>query len=56
VDALKPFRFLTPFHYYSAHQPITNGFNGIDVLVLLGISLVALLLALATFERRDLAT
>ena len=56
VGALKPVRFLTPFHYYSAHQPITNGFNGIDILVLFGISLIALLLALATFERRDLAT
>jgi ABC-2 type transport system permease protein len=55
VNALRPFRFLTPFHYYSAHQPLTNGFNGIDVLALAGISVVALVTALITFERRDLA-
>jgi ABC-2 type transport system permease protein len=55
VDALGPFRFLSPFHYYSGHQPLTNGFHGIDVLVLAGISAVALVTALTMFERRDLA-
>jgi beta-exotoxin I transport system permease protein len=56
VAALRPFRFLTPFHSYSSHQPLTNGFNAIDLLVLAGISVVALVIALASFERRDLAT
>jgi ABC-2 type transport system permease protein len=56
VDALKPFRFLSPFHYYSAHQPLANGFNAVDILVLAGISAVALVAAVAAFERRDLGT
>lgn len=54
VHALRPFRFLSPFHYYSGHQPLTNGFNGIDVLVLAGIPAVALMVALGIFEQRDL--
>lgn len=56
VKALRPFRFLAPFHYYSAHAPLTKGFNGVDAMVLAGISLVALVAALVLFERRDLAT
>jgi ABC-2 type transport system permease protein len=56
VDALRPFSFLSPFHYYSGHEPLTNGLDGIDVLVLAGISAVALMVALGAFERRDLAT
>jgi ABC-2 type transport system permease protein len=55
VEALRPFRFLSPFRYYSGHEPLTNGFNGIDILVLAGISAVALATALGAFERRDLA-
>ncbi len=55
VDTLGPFRFLSPFHYYSGHEPLTNGFNGIDIVVLVGISAVALMVALGAFEHRDLA-
>jgi beta-exotoxin I transport system permease protein len=54
VPALRPLRLLSPFHYYSGHAPLTNGFHGIDVLVLVGIPAVALAAALAAFERRDL--
>jgi ABC-2 type transport system permease protein len=56
VEALRPFRFLSPFHYYAGHQPLTNGFNGIDILVLAGISAVCLMAALGAFQRRDLAS
>jgi ABC-2 type transport system permease protein len=55
VDALKPLRLLSPFHYYSGHSPITTGFTWADPLVLLGIAAVALLVAGTTLERRDLA-
>jgi ABC-2 type transport system permease protein len=55
VRVLTPFRSLSPFHYYSGHQPLTNGFNGVDILVLFGLSAVALMAALGVFERRDLS-
>jgi ABC-2 type transport system permease protein len=55
VDALRPFRLVSPFHYYSGHEPLTSGFNGLDIIVLAGISAVALIAALGAFERRDLA-
>jgi ABC-2 type transport system permease protein len=56
VDALRPLRFLSPFHYYSGHSPLTRGFNGVDALVLAGIAAVALTVAVATFQRRDLSS
>ena len=55
VDALRPFRLLSPFHFYSGHSPLSNGFNGVDILVLFGIAAVAVVAALGMFERRDLA-
>lgn len=55
VDGLRPFRFLSPFHYYAAHLPLKNGFDVVDVTVLLAIAVVSLVIAMATFERRDLA-
>jgi ABC-2 type transport system permease protein len=56
VAALRPFRLLSPFHYYLGHELLTKEFSGIDVLVLVGISAVALVTALGAFERRDLAS
>jgi ABC-2 type transport system permease protein len=56
VDAIRRFRLLSPFHYYSGHDPLTTGFNGIDILALVGISVVALVIAVGAFERRDLAS
>ncbi len=55
VPVLKPFRILSPFYFYAEHKPLANGFNGIDVAVLVGIAVVALVVALVAFERRDLA-
>jgi ABC-2 type transport system permease protein len=56
VHPLRPFRFLSPFHYYESHRPLTTGFNGVDILVLAAISAAAVVAALVMFERRDLAT
>jgi ABC-2 type transport system permease protein len=56
VDALEPLNLLSPFHYYIDHDPLRTGFNGVDVLVLASISVVAVAVALVTFERRDLAS
>jgi beta-exotoxin I transport system permease protein len=56
VSWLEPYRYLSPFFYYTGHDPLRSGFEATDPLVLAGISIVALAIALVTFERRDLAT
>lgn len=55
VPALKPLRILSPFYFYADHRPLANGFNGTDIVVLAGISVVAVVAALFVFDRRDLA-
>lgn len=56
VSWLEPYRVLSPFYYYTGHDPLRTGLHVTDPLVLAGISVVALALALVSFERRDLAT
>ena len=55
VDWLEPFRVLSPFYYYIDHDPLRQGISAGDVVVLTGVTVVALVVALVTFERRDLA-
>jgi ABC-2 type transport system permease protein len=55
ANVLRPLRHVSPFHYYSSHQPLSNGFDVVDVAVLLGICVAACAVALAVFERRDIA-
>ncbi len=55
VEALEPFRLLSPFYYYIGNDPLFNGLDPVHALVLAGISAVCLAIALVTFERRDLA-
>ncbi len=56
VDALRPVRFLSAFHYYSGHAPLTSGFGVGDVLVLGSAAVVFLVAALVAFQRRDLSS
>jgi ABC-2 type transport system permease protein len=56
VSWLEPYRILSPFYYYTGHDPLRNGFHALDPIVLAGISVVAIVIALVTFEGRDLAT
>jgi ABC-2 type transport system permease protein len=56
VSWLRPYRVLSPFYYYSGHDPLRNGFHAPDPIVLAGIAVVAVGIALVTFEGRDLAT
>jgi ABC-2 type transport system permease protein len=56
VSWLEPYRVLSPFYYYTGHDPLRNGFHAIDPIVLAAISVVAVAVALVTFEGRDLAT
>ena len=46
---------VSPFHYYSGGEPLRNGFQALDSLVLLGAALVLVALAVIGFERRDVA-
>lgn len=55
VDALEPFRVVSPFYYYSSADPLSNGLDPGHVAVLSGIAVVLLALGLFAFRRRDLA-
>jgi len=55
VDWLEWSRDVSPFHYYSGGEPLRNGLQLMDSLVLLGASLVLVALAVIGFERRDVA-
>ncbi|MFG3703157.1 ABC transporter permease subunit [Micromonospora sp. NPDC047670] len=47
-------RYLTPFHYYIGGEPLRNGFQGVDVTVLIAATAVLLVAGAWRFERRDL--
>jgi ABC-2 type transport system permease protein len=55
VDAFNTIRWLSPFHYYMGHDPLSNGVDLGDALVLIGTTAVFLVLSLIAFDRRDLA-
>lgn len=55
VDWLAWSESVSPFRYYSGGEPLRNGFQGLDSLVLLLVSLVLVALAVVGFERRDVA-
>jgi ABC-2 type transport system permease protein len=55
VGWLRPYRLLSPFYYYGAHDPILHGLDPLHVAVLAGISILFAAAALVGFERRDLA-
>lgn len=53
-DAIRSIRWLSPFDHYLGGQPLLTGLDLGGLLVLAGITVVALGIALATFDRRDL--
>jgi len=55
VSWLEPIRPLSPFYYYAGSEPLVNGVDTVHALVLVAIAVVAALVALWQFERRDLA-
>jgi len=55
VSWLEPVRPLSPFYYYAASEPIVHGLDTVHALVLAGVAVVAVMVALWRFERRDLA-
>ncbi|MFH1559854.1 MAG: ABC transporter permease subunit [Chloroflexota bacterium] len=56
VEALEPFRKLSPFYYYIGANPLSNGLDLAHAGVLIVLTAVFFTVALVTFERRDLAT
>jgi ABC-2 type transport system permease protein len=54
VDLLKPVRPLSPFTYYIGDNPLLNGLLLQNVVVLVGATLIFVVLALVSFQRRDL--
>ena len=55
VSELKPLQKASPVYYYTAGDPLRHGLHAVHVGVLAGIAAVATVLALAAFDRRDLA-
>lgn len=50
---IRPFRFLSLFHYSGGASPLGQGLDAVGVAVLLGTSAVLLVATLVLFERRD---
>jgi ABC-2 type transport system permease protein len=55
IDWLEPFQVASPFYYYIDANPLLNGLDPVHAGVLIGISLVFLVIAIVTLERRDLS-
>ena len=54
VDELEPYRELSAFYYYIGNNPIINGLEPWDILILLVVSGLFLFVGILVFERRDL--
>ena len=55
VDILEPARFVTPFYYYIGADPLSNGLDLLHAAVLVAATALLTLVAVASFERRDIA-
>jgi ABC-2 type transport system permease protein len=55
IDWLKPFQVASPFYYYIEANPLKNGLDPVHASVLIGLTVIFLIIAIVTFERRDLA-
>lgn len=53
AEPLEPYRGLSLSHYYDPYEILTSGMIWSDTLVLAGVAVVALALALLSFERRN---
>jgi ABC-2 type transport system permease protein len=55
VSSLHPVRPLSPFRWYLDPDPLVHPLEPVNVLVLVGIVIVAFAIAMVAFDRRDLA-
>ncbi|MDX1621868.1 MAG: ABC transporter permease subunit, partial [Nitriliruptorales bacterium] len=56
VEALEPFRPLSPYDHAIGYDPIRNGLEPFGTLMLTAVALIGLVLAIVFFERRDIGT
>jgi ABC-2 type transport system permease protein len=56
VSALEPLQKASPFYHYAASDPLRHGLDAGHAGLLLGVAVVAGVLATVLFERRDLAS
>ncbi len=54
VGAIAWLKYLSFFYYYAGHDPLTQGVGIGDIIVLVGLTLLLTVLAMAGIERRDL--
>jgi len=55
VEAMEPYRYLSPWYYYIGADPARSGLNPVHAGVLVALTLAFLAFGLYTFERRDLS-
>ena len=55
ADILEPARFVTPFYYYIGADPLSNGLDLAHAAVLVAATALMSLVAVVSFERRDIA-
>ena len=56
ADVLEPTRFITPFYYYIEANPLSNGLDPMHAGVLVAVTALLALMAVLTFERRDMGS
>jgi len=56
VRGMRRLQVLSPFYHSFGYDPLRNGFNAFHLSVLVAITAAALVIALVTFERRDLTS
>jgi ABC-2 type transport system permease protein len=54
VPAIAWLKYLSPFYYYTVHDPLTRGIGIGDLAVLAGLTVVLTGAAMAGIQRRDL--
>ena len=55
VSSLKPYRKLSPFYWYTGHDPLREGLSVAHVATLAGLTLLLVAAAVLAFNRRDLS-
>jgi ABC-2 type transport system permease protein len=56
VEVLDPARFISVFYYFNSNDVIINGINAVHFLTLVAIAVIAVIVGIWRFERRDLAS
>jgi ABC-2 type transport system permease protein len=55
VDALKPYRLISPFYHHLEPNTLVNGLAPLHILVMVGLVVVFFALSIPAFQRRDMA-